>query len=83
MESTTGYTFAPFVRYFTSERLIMAHGKKEPAAFSVTFERHWQSGKSKLQKFPNGLSGIRTREPSIVSRVLQPLSHRAPLDYTG
>ena len=32
MESTTGYTFTPFVRYFTSERLIIAHGKKGPTA---------------------------------------------------
>ena len=30
MDSTTGYTFTPFVRYFTSERLIIAHGKKRP-----------------------------------------------------
>ena len=29
MESTTGYTFTPFVRYFTSERLLIAHDKKE------------------------------------------------------
>ena len=32
IESTTGYTFTPFVRYFTSERLIIAHGKKGPTA---------------------------------------------------
>ena len=32
MESTTGYTFTTFVRYFTSERLIIAHGKKGPTA---------------------------------------------------
>ena len=32
MDSTTGYTFAPFVRYFTSERLIIAHGKNGPTA---------------------------------------------------
>ena len=44
MESTAGYTFAPFVRYFTSERLKIAHGKKEPTAFSVSSEKHWQSG---------------------------------------
>ena len=32
MESMTGYTFTPFVRYLTSERLIIAHGKKGPTA---------------------------------------------------
>ena len=35
MESTTGYIFTPFVRYFTSERLIIniiAHSKKGPTA---------------------------------------------------
>ena len=32
MESTTDYTFTPFVRYFTSERLIIAHGKNGPTA---------------------------------------------------
>ena len=41
MESTTGYTFTPFVRYFTSERLINAHDKKGPTAFSFSSERHW------------------------------------------
>ena len=44
MESMTGYTFTPFMIYFTSERLIIAHGKKGPTAFSVSSERHWQSG---------------------------------------
>ena len=40
MDSTTGYTFTPFVRYFNSERLIIAHGKKGPTAVSVSSERH-------------------------------------------
>ena len=57
MESMTSYTFTPFVRYFTSERLIIAHGKKGPTAFSVSSERHWQSGIkeiSKVSKRPQG-----------------------------
>ena len=51
MESTTGYTFTPFVRSFTSERLIIAYGKERPPAFSVSFERHWQSGVKEIAKF--------------------------------
>ena len=50
MESMTGYTFTPFVRYFTSERLIIAHGKKGPTAFSVSSEKHWQSGVKEIAK---------------------------------
>ena len=51
MESTTGYTFAPFVRSFTSERLIIAHGKKGPTAFSVSSgKKHWQSGVKEIAK---------------------------------
>ena len=50
MESTTGYTFAHFVRSFTSERLIIAHGKKGPTAFSVSAEKHWQSGVKEIAK---------------------------------
>ena len=50
MEYTTGYTFTPFVTYFTSERLIIAQGKKGPTAFSVSSERHWQSGVNEIAK---------------------------------
>ena len=48
----TGYTFrpTPFVRYVTSERLKMAHGKKGPTAYSVSSERHWQSGIKEIAK---------------------------------
>ena len=50
MESTTGDTFAPFVRCFTSERFIIAHGKKGPTAFSVSSGKHWQSGVKEIAK---------------------------------
>ena len=50
MESTTGYTLTPFVRSFTSERLIIAHSKKGPTAFSVSSERPWQSGVKEIAK---------------------------------
>ena len=51
MESTTGYTSTQFVRYFTSERLIIAHDKKGPTAFSVTSEKHWQCGVKEIAKY--------------------------------
>ena len=40
MESTTGYTFTLFVRYITSERLIIAHGKNAKLR-RVTFFGNW------------------------------------------
>ena len=45
-----GYKFTPFVRCFTSEQLIIAHGKKGPTAFSVASEKHWQSGVKEIAK---------------------------------
>ena len=54
-ESTTGYTFTPFVRYFTSEWLIIAHGKKGPTAFSVSVRKtlaKWGKGNCKSCKQP-------------------------------
>ena len=50
MESSTGYISTPFVGYFTSERLIMAHGKKVPTAFNVSPERHWHSWVKEIAK---------------------------------
>ena len=50
MESTTGDTFAPFVRCLTSKRLIIAHGKKGPTAYSVSSEKHWQSRVKEIAK---------------------------------
>ena len=38
------------VRYFTSERLIIAHDKTGPTAFSVSSERHWQSWVKEIAK---------------------------------
>ena len=50
MEPATGYTFTPFVRYVTSEGLIIAHRKKGPTAYIVSSERHWQSGVKEIVK---------------------------------
>ena len=47
---TPGYTFTPFVRYFTLEQLIIAHCKNGPTAFSVSSETHWQSGVKEIAK---------------------------------
>ena len=49
MESMTGYTFTPFMRYSTSERLLIAHGKKGPTSLSVCSERHWQNGVKEIE----------------------------------
>ena len=64
MEFTTGYTFTPFVRYFTSERLIFAHGKKGATVFSASSERHRQSGVKEIAKVserPMGFEPVSTR----------------------
>ena len=55
---------------FTSPGIYTRY--KCPTAFSVSSERHWhwESGVKEIAKFPNGLSGIRTRDHSIVSRAL-------------
>ena len=58
MESTTGYAFTPFVRSFTSERLIIALGKKGPTAFSVSSERPWQSGVKEISKVYSAICQI-------------------------
>ena len=65
VESTAGYTFTPSVGYFTSERLIIAHGKKGPTAFSVSSERHWQSGVKEIANVSN-----RPQWDAIASRAL-------------
>ena len=48
VESTTGYTITPCVGYFTS--LGIDTRWKGPTAFSVCFERHWQSGVNRIAK---------------------------------
>ena len=50
MESTTGFRCTSSVRYLTPERLVIAHDKKGPMAFSVSSERHWQSGVNEMAK---------------------------------
>ena len=54
MESTTGYTFTPFLRCFTSEGLIIAHGKKGPTAlclFRKTLAK-WGKEIAKVSEWP-------------------------------
>ena len=50
MDYMTQVTHLPSVSYFTSEWLIIAHGKKGPTTLSVSSERNWQKGVKEIAK---------------------------------